>query len=241
MICNLIFLSLLILFYFINFTRSEIKFINQAIFFTGIIFFSSIWFWILFDKSTAQPQFIEKLNYLNIVGIDGISLFFIVLTTLLIFLCVIDVWNYKITIVRSKEYIIYFLVLEIFLIVSFSTLDLLIFYIFFESVLIPMFLIIGIWGSRERRIRADFYFFLYTLLGSVFMLFCILILFFEVYSTNFLLLQNTFFFSNKEYLLWFFSFIAFSVKIPMFPFHLWLPEAHVEAEYNLKVYKNNKN
>ena len=234
MLFNLIFFSLLILFYFISFTRSEIKFINQAIFFTGLIFVLSVWFWILFDKSTTQPQFFEKLNCLNILGIDGISLFFIILTTLLIFLCVVDIWNSRITIIKCKEYIIYFLVLEIFLIISFSTLDLLIFYIFFESVLIPMFLIIGVWGSRERRIRADFYFFLYTLLGSVFMLFCILILFFEVYSTNFLLLQNIFFFNKKEYLLWFFSFIAFSVKIPMFPFHLWLPEAHVEAEYWLK-------
>lgn len=163
------------------------------------------------------------------MGIDGISLFFILLTSLLIFLCILDSWNHKIAIFKNQEFVVYFLLLELFLIFSFITLDLLVFYVFFESVLIPMFLIIGIWGSRERKIQADFYFFIYTFLGSILMFFSILILLYETYSTNFLILHNTFFSIEKEFLLWVFSFIGFSVKVPMFPFHLWLPEAHVEA------------
>ena len=209
--------------------KSNILLTNQSIFFFGINLLITSSFWIFFDKSTHEFQFIENNNYLNIIGIDGISLFFIILTSLLIFLCLVDSWNYKVSLSKNQEFIIYFLLLDLFLIFSFITLDLLVFYVFFESVLIPMFLIIGIWGSRERKIQADFYFFIYTFLGSILMFFCILILLYETYSTNFLILQNTFFESNKECLLWFFSFIAFSVKIPMFPFHLWLPEAHVEA------------
>jgi NADH-ubiquinone oxidoreductase chain 4 len=237
----LLFLLLLLvlvgLFYFmlISSKSNEVVLTNHAIIISGIIFILTLMIWILFDKSTSQFQFIDNIYYIQIIGIDGISIFFVLLTSLLIFLCFVDSWNYNVILFKNKEFIICFFLLELFLILSFVTLDVLVFYIFFESVLIPMFLIIGIWGSRERKVRADFYFFLYTILGSIFMLFCILTLWFETYSTNFLILQNTFFSIEKEFLLWFLSFIAFSVKIPMFPFHVWLPEAHVEAECTLEI------
>ena len=128
-----------------------------------------------------------------------------------------------------KEYLIAFLAIEFFLIGVFCVLDILMFYIFFESILIPMFLVIGIWGSRERKIWASYYFFLYTLLGSVLMLISILYIYNQVGSTDYEILL-TFVFSNLEQkLLWFSFFLAFAAKVPMMPVHLWLPEAHVEA------------
>lgn len=241
MLVILIFFIIFILFlYGLIFTKINYNNLFKWITLLGGIFvILNCFLIILFDKSTAQPQMLlsttQILNWsygqtLLLFGVDGLSLFFVVLTSLLTFLCILDGWNNKTaSLVKYKEFILYFLLLELFLIISFTTLDLLVFYVFFESVLIPMFLIIGIWGSRERKIRADFYFFLYTLMGSVLMFFCILILFFETYNTNYFVLYNIFFNVEKEFLLWVFSFIAFSVKIPMFPFHIWLPEAHVEA------------
>lgn len=147
-----------------------------------ITFLYSLLFWIQFDNSTAKFQFVETIRWLpysNInfyIGIDGISLFFVVLTTFLIPICILVGWSsiksYK------KEYMIAFLILESFMIAVFCMLDLLLFYVFFESVLIPMFIIIGVWGSRQRKIQAAYQFFLYTLLGSVFMLLAILFIFF---------------------------------------------------------------
>ena len=224
---------------------------------TGYIFLNTTYYFMCFDKSTIQPQFINSI-YLNQIyyplinldlilpinnfqfqelGIDGLSIFFLLLTSFLIFLCFLDIWMYETIFNKLKEFVIYFLLLELFLIVAFTTLDLFIFYIFFESVLIPMFLIIGIWGSRERKIRANFYFFIYTLAGSILLFFCITILFFEVYNTQFFVLYSIFMPFEKECFLWVLSFIAFSVKIPMFPFHIWLPEAHVEAEHKIEYMK----
>ena len=213
-------------------------FLNRFISYTGLLFLLSIVFLLFFDKSFSQPQaiiWIYKflgwfyIKNLWLYGIDGLSIFFIILTTGLIFLCVLEIWNNQNLIFKSKDFIVYLLLLEIFLIISFTTWDIFVFYISFESVLIPMFIIIGIWGSRERKIKANFYFFLYTLVGSILMFFCILILFFESYSTNFFILYSISLILEKEFLLWLCSFLAFSVKIPMFPFHIWLPEAHVEA------------
>lgn len=107
--------------------------------------------------------------------------------------------------------------------------DLVTFYIFFEAVLIPMFLLIGLWGSRSRKIKASFYFFIYTLIGSIFMLFVILVIYFETGTTSIILLKNYIFDLNTAKIMWFGFYLAFSTKIPMFPFHIWLPEAHVEA------------
>lgn len=131
--------------------------------------------------------------------------------------------------VYIKEFLIAFLILEFFLIGVFSILDLLLFYIFFESVLIPMYLIVGIWGSRERKIRAAYFFFLYTLLGSVLMLLSILYIYYQAGSTDYEILLTFAFSKIEQKFLWFSFFSSFATKVPMVPVHLWLPEAHVEA------------
>ena len=147
----------------------------------SLSFTTSLLVWGFFQNSVGSFQFVVKLfwfpnfNINFILGVDGISLFFLLLTTLLIPLCLLTSWNSVST--NVKEFLIAFLALDFFLIGTFCVLDLLLFYIFFESVLIPMFLIIGIWGSRERKILASYYFFLYTLLGSVVMLLSILYIF----------------------------------------------------------------
>jgi proton-translocating NADH-quinone oxidoreductase chain M len=121
------------------------------------------------------------------------------------------------------------LLVEIFLLLSFSAIDLIVFFFFFESVLLPMFCIIGLWGSRERRVQATLLFFMYTVFGSIFLLFSILLLYYDVGTTNFIVLSNITIKVNKQIVVWLFIYLAFSVKIPTIPLHLWLPEAHVEA------------
>jgi len=196
-------------------------------------FIGSIVLWGLFQKSTGAFQFVVKFSWLanlnlNLVfGIDGISLFFVFLTTLLIFICLLTSWN---SVGKNlKEFLIGFLFLDFLLVGTFCALDLLFFYIFFESVMIPMFLIIGIWGSRERKILASYYFFLYTLFGSVLMLLSILYIYTQVGSTDYETLLTFSFSRLEQKILWFSFFIAFASKVPMLPVHLWLPEAHVEA------------
>jgi proton-translocating NADH-quinone oxidoreductase chain M len=204
-----------------------------ALFFSMLTFVYSLFLWVWFDKSTSQFQFIQEVAWvpsLNLnftLGIDGISLFLVILTTLLIPLCILASWvGIKNNV---KEYLIAFLVMESFLIGVFCVLDLLLFYVLFESVLIPMFLIIGIWGSRERKIRASYFFFLYTLLGSVLMLLGVLYLFFQVGSTDYeSLLSFSLSFTEQKFL-WLAFFASFATKVPMLPMHIWLPEAHVEA------------
>lgn len=196
-------------------------------------FTGSLILWGGFSKSIGFFQYVVKLTWFPILtlnftlGIDGISLFFIVLTTLLIPLCILTSWN---SISHSlKEFLIAFLFLDFLLIGVFSVLDLLFFYIFFESVLIPMFLIVGIWGSRERKILAAYYFFLYTLLGSVVMLLATLYILEQVGTTDYEVLLTFSFSEIEQKLLWFSFFVSFASKVPMVPVHLWLPEAHVEA------------
>lgn len=193
----------------------------------------SLFLWVFFNKSTSSFQFVSNVKwmpFLNLnfsLGIDGISLFFILLTTLLIFLCILISWtSLKL---RTKEFLIAFLVMEFFLIGVFSILDLLLFYIFFESVLIPMYLIVGIWGSRERKIKAAYFFFLYTLLGSVLMLLSILYVYYQVGTTDYEVLLTFVFSKTEQNFLWLSFFGSFATKVPMVPVHLWLPEAHVEA------------
>ncbi len=193
----------------------------------------SLLLWVFFNKSVGSFQFVSKLlwvPFLNLnfsLGIDGISLFFILLTTLLIFLCILISWTSVST--NIKEFLIAFLVMEFFLIGVFSILDLLLFYIFFESVLIPMYLIVGVWGSRERKIRAAYFFFLYTLLGSVLMLLSILYIYYQVGTTNYEVLLTFIFSKTEQNFLWLSFFGSFATKVPMVPVHLWLPEALVEA------------
>jgi proton-translocating NADH-quinone oxidoreductase chain M len=196
-------------------------------------FVLSLGLWVLFDRSTAVFQFREYWQWLDQVninfnlGIDGISLFFVILTTMLVPLCLLASWD-SIKI-HVKEYLIAFLVMETLLIIVFSIMDLLLFYVFFESVLIPMFLIVGIWGSRERKIRAAYLLFLYTLVGSVLMLLAILLIYSIAGTTTYTNLLTVHFDESLQKFLWLAFFASFAVKVPMVPVHIWLPEAHVEA------------
>ena len=214
-------------------SQQHLRLKKIALFSSFVTFYLSLFLWIFFDKSSLFFQYIfysgwfTFLNIDIILGIDGISLFFIILTTFLTPICILSTWkniSYNI-----KEFFVLFFLLEFFLILIFSVLDLLLFYVFFESVLIPMFLIIGIWGSRERKIKASYFFFLYTLFGSLVMLIGILIILFETGTTNFFILMAHNFSMERQLLLWLMFFASFAVKIPIIPFHIWLPEAHVEA------------
>jgi len=195
-------------------------------------FILSCLIWIQFDNSYIGYQFVEKhkwftdFNIYYHVGVDGISLFMILLSTFLTPFCILASWvSIK---KRIKEYMMAFLFLETVMIGMFSSVDMLLFYIFFEAVLIPMFLIIGIWGG-DRRIYASFKLFLYTLLGSVLMLIAIIYMYQLTHSMNIGDLQGNFFTKEIQIYLWLAFFASFAVKIPMWPFHTWLPDAHVQA------------
>lgn len=196
-------------------------------------FVSSLFLWVCFDRECIRFQFVSDLSWisssnLNIsLGIDGISIFFVLLTTLLIPLCLLASWQ---SISKFyKEYVIAFLVMETFLLFVFCVRDLLLFYIFFESVLIPMFIIIGVWGSRERKVRASYMFFIYTLFGSVLMLLSILYIYYRVGTTDYEVLLAFDFSFTEQIVIWLAFFSSFASKVPMLPVHIWLPEAHVEA------------
>ncbi len=188
--------------------------------------------WYNFNADSSSFQFEDKFQWIPImnvgyhVGIDGISLPFVLLSALLIPICILSSWSSIQE--RVSEYMIAFLVMETLLIGMFSALDLILFYLFFEGVLIPMFLIIGIWGGPDR-VYAAFKFFLYTLLGSVLMLLAILYIYFEVGGSDIPLALTTPFDPAVQIWLWLAFFASFAVKIPMWPFHTWLPDAHVEA------------
>jgi proton-translocating NADH-quinone oxidoreductase chain M len=220
-----------ILFFIPSSNKSLLR--STALNFSCLTFVLSLILWVFFNKSTAAFQYVEKFFWIPIlnlnfpIGVDGISLFFILLTTLLIPICLLASWD-SIQF-DLKKYLIAFLIMEFFLIGVFCVLDLLLFYIFFESVLIPMFLIIGIWGSRERKIRAAYFFFLYTLLGSVLMLLSVLYIYYQVGTTDYEVLLTFSFSSFEQKIMWFAFFASFATKVPMVPVHLWLPEAHVEA------------
>ncbi|XP_037409589.1 NADH-ubiquinone oxidoreductase chain 4-like [Triticum dicoccoides] len=188
---------------------------------------------IQFDPTTAKSQFVESLRWLpyeNIhlyMGIDGLSLFFVILTTFLIPICILVGWSGM----RSfgKEYITTFLIREFLMIAMSCMLDPLLFHVLSESVPIPMFIIIGVWGSRQRKIKAAYQFFLYTLLGSIFTLLAILLILLQTGTTNLQILLTTKFSERRQILLWIAFFASFAIKVPMVPVHIWLPEAHVEA------------
>jgi proton-translocating NADH-quinone oxidoreductase chain M len=234
LLLNIILLPLIgaIIILFINDTNVRlIK--NVALAFSMASFTLSTFLWVLFDRSTAKFQFVEEFLWIpssNInffIGVDGISLFFILLTTLLVPLCLLA--SFDSVKIYVKEYMIAFLVMEALLIIVFSILDLLLFYVFFESVLIPMFLIVGVWGSRERKVRAAYMLFLYTLIGSVLMLLAILLMYSIAGTTDYQVLLTTPFNESLQKILWLAFFASFAVKVPMVPVHIWLPEAHVEA------------
>ncbi|MDP1751156.1 MAG: NADH-quinone oxidoreductase subunit M [Reyranella sp.] len=196
-------------------------------------FLVSLVLWVRFDPAKASFQFEEKLDWvpaLSIgyhVGVDGISLFFVLLSTLLTPICILASWES--VQVRVKEYMIAFLVLETFMVGMFCALDLALFYVFFEGVLIPMFLIIGVWGGK-RRVYAAFKFFLYTLLGSVLMLLAIIAIYWQVGTTDLpTAMEKLELPFTWQCWLWLAFFASFAVKVPMWPVHTWLPDAHVEA------------
>jgi NADH-quinone oxidoreductase subunit M len=183
-----------------------------------------------FDPSSAEFQFVEKHPWLGIasyhMGVDGISLPFVILTTALMPICILASWTSIQK--RVKEYMIAFLVLETLMIGTFSALDLVLFYLFFEGGLIPMFLIIGVWGG-PRRVYASFKFFLYTLLGSVLMLLAIMAMYWDAGTTDIPALLRHGFPLGLQKWAWLAFFASFAVKMPMWPVHTWLPDAHVEA------------
>jgi NADH-quinone oxidoreductase subunit M len=183
-----------------------------------------------FDPRIAEYQFVEKNDWLGFasyhMGVDGISLPFVILTTALMPICIIASWTAIQK--RVKEYMIAFLVLETLLVGTFSALDLVLFYLFFEGGLIPMFLIIGIWGG-PRRVYASFKFFLYTLLGSVLMLLAIMAMYWSAGTTDITVLLRHGFPVELQKWAWVAFFASFAVKMPMWPVHTWLPDAHVEA------------
>jgi len=201
-----------------------------ALWTTTITFLVSLIIWFNFDTTTAVFQFVETRNWLDVfkfkLGVDGISVLFVILTTFLLPLCVLSSW--VVIQDRVKEYMIAFLVLETLMIGVFCALDLVLFYIFFEGGLIPMFLIIGIWGG-PRRVYATFKFFLYTLLGSVLMLLALMAMYWHTGTTDIPTLMTTKFPAEMQWWLWFAFFASFAVKLPMWPVHTWLPDAHVEA------------
>ena len=207
---------------------------NIALSTSLIVFALSLLLWIGFDSNTPGFQFVERADWISIggfainyhMGIDGISLFFVLLSTLLTVLCIAASWTSVHH--QVKEYMIFFLILETMMVGIFSALDFVLFYVFFEGVLVPMFLIIGMWGG-PRRIYAAFKFFLYTLLGSVLSLLAILAVYFQTGSTDITVALNHAFPPDLQKWLWLAFFASFAVKVPMWPVHTWLPDAHVEA------------
>ena len=204
-----------------------------ALWTTLVTFGLSIAVWAGFDPSVVGFQMEEKVAWfpdLNIayhMGVDGISVLFVVLSAFLMPICILASWESIHS--RVKEYMVAFLVLETMMIGMFSALDYVLFYVFFEGVLIPMFVIIGIWGSGERRIYAAFKLFLFTLLGSVLMLVALLAMYVQAGTTDIPTLLATDFSYNMQVWLWLAMFASFAVKVPMWPVHTWLPDAHVEA------------
>ena len=206
--------------------------IKYVALFTSIVnFLISIYLWHQFDPTTSDFQFVEDRQWIKgfinyKVGIDGISILFIVLTTFITPLCILSVNNTVKN--RLRDFLIAILIMESFMIGVFCALDLVIFYLFFEAGLIPMFLIIGIWGG-PRRVYSAFKFFLYTLLGSVLMLVAIISIYWINGTTDVVKLYELGIDAKYQNLLWLAFFSSFAVKTPMWPVHTWLPDAHVEA------------
>lgn len=213
---------------------SEARYIKIYSLISGFVqFFTTLLLWIFFDKTNFNVQYnliygiSSKLNLVYHLGVDGLSLFFVLLSVFLLPICILCSWTtvqHRVKEFHSLLHLLTFLLINVFCVQ-----DLLLFYIFFEGILIPMFLIIGIWGSRDRKIHAAYQFFLYTLAGSVLMLLAIIYLYVNVGSTHYTVLSMYEYSVMENRLLWLALFLSFAVKVPMIPFHIWLPEAHVEA------------
>lgn len=235
MFLNLIFIFLffgILLLLFIP--KNNLKLLKiLSLLISSCVFLLSTLIFILFKSNSSDFQYISNLDFFNFqllnlnfdFAIDGISIYFFYLTTFLIFLCILFIWNEN----HFKLYSILLLFLEFLLLLTFSVLNLFLFYIFFECILIPIYLIMLFWGSREKKIRASYLLFFYTVCGSLLMLGSLM----YIYSNygNFSLEYLSFkgFSFDEQTFLWIAFFLSFASKIPMFPFHIWLPEAHVEA------------
>jgi NADH-quinone oxidoreductase subunit M len=203
-----------------------------ALWTTLFTFALSLVIWARFETGTSTFQLEERFDWLPQyrisyhMGVDGISMLFVILSTFLTPLCILASWDSITKMV--KEYMISFLVLETMMIGMFCAMDMVLFYVFFEGVLIPMFLIIGVWGGG-RRVYSAFKFFLYTLTGSVLLLVALLAMYFQVGTTDIPTLMQFKFSRDMQYWLWLGMFASFAVKMPMWPVHTWLPDAHVDA------------
>ena len=222
--------------FFIFLTRGSEKNVEKnskyvAVFTSLTNFFLSLFLWYSFDNSTSDFQFVENKNWIDglinfQIGIDGISILFILLTTFITPICIFSsIHSIKF---KIKEFLISILIMETLMLGVFCSLDLIIFYLFFEGGLIPMFLIIGIWGG-SNRVYSAFKFFLFTLLGSVLMLIAIISIYWITGTTDVIELLDIRINQKYQYLLWLAFFSSFAVKLPMWPVHTWLPDAHVEA------------
>ena len=199
---------------------------------TAFTFVLSLFVWASFDKTEAGFQMVERLDWMGEggisyhMGVDGISMLFVILTTFLMPICVLASWESVQK--RVKSYMIAFLLLETLVVGVFCALDIVLFYIFFEGGLIPMFVIIGVWGGK-RRVYASYKFFLYTFLGSVLMLVAIMAMFWTAGTSSIPEMLQFRFPESMQTWLWLAFFASFAVKMPMWPVHTWLPDAHVEA------------
>lgn len=209
-----------------------------ALLFTLLNFVVSLVLWGEFDSNSSQYQFTSDWGQLSFchfhIGVDGLSLYFVLLTTFTMPICILASWeNVK---HNLKYFLIAFLMVETFLIAFFVVLDLLLFYVFFESVLVPLFLVVGIWGAvspgdpeNKTRIRASFLLFLYTLFGSLFMLLAFLVIIYNVGTSDLQMISLADISFESQKILWLAIFLSFAIKTPLIPFHMWLPRAHVEA------------
>jgi len=233
----MILLCLMSIFVIAFIPRVSSGYINSTGLLLSIIMLICNSIFILIYNKAANFQVFDHYSWLmssNVLGwgdvtvtVDGISIFFITLSILLIPICIIMSWNAIDNL--KKEFIISLFVILLLLIMVFTVMDIIVFYILFEAILIPMFIIIGVWGSREEKVRAAFYFFFYTLIGSLLMLLCIFKLYSLTGTTNYLNLISIELPSSIQFWLFLGFFASFSVKIPMVPVHIWLPQAHVEA------------
>ncbi|HEV7250929.1 MAG TPA: NADH-quinone oxidoreductase subunit M [Shinella sp.] len=205
--------------------------LNVSLLTTVFTFVLSLFIWIGFDNANPGFQMVEKADWLGTgisyhLGVDGISMLFVILSTFLMPFCVLASWHSIEN--RLREYMIAFLLLEVFMVGVFVSLDIVLFYVFFEAGLIPMFIIIGVWGGKDR-VYASYKFFLYTLLGSVLMLLAIMAMYWQAGTTDITELLAYNFPPHMQTWLWLAFFASFAVKMPMWPVHTWLPDAHVQA------------
>ena len=219
--------------FFLTLTSNYVRMFSYYFFALTLLICLALFFF--FNKLLYWQQYYLKIyrgltaNVVYAYGLDSLSLFLMVLSSFLIVICLLNYWFVR---YQVNLYIFTLLISLLFLLNVFSILDLLFFFIFFEAIVIPMFFLVGVWGSRTRKIYASYQLFLYTMVGSLFMFIAFLDIYFHQGTTSFIFFDFKslgLYYENRQLFLWFFLFLAFAIKIPSFPFHIWLPEAHVEA------------